>query len=131
MEKTITQDVTLVTDTCCSCGVLHAIPKGMRDKAYRDGGYWYCPNGHHIGWDKGNCKSAVDKLKEDVAYFQNRVDEVSRERDHTKLRLAAQKGETTKLKKRVSNGVCPCCNRHFTNVQRHIKTKHPAFAETE
>jgi hypothetical protein len=26
--------------------------------------------------------------------------------------------------KRVNAGICPCCNRHFTDLERHMKSKH-------
>jgi hypothetical protein len=28
---------------------------------------------------------------------------------------------------RIGNGVCPCCNRSFTNLRRHMTTKHPEY----
>lgn len=31
------------------------------------------------------------------------------------------------MKNRVANGVCPCCNRHFENLERHMKGQHPDF----
>ncbi len=37
----------------------------------------------------------------------------------------------TKVKKRAANGVCPCCNRTFSDLARHMKAKHPDFAEGE
>jgi hypothetical protein len=27
--------------------------------------------------------------------------------------------------------VCPCCNRTFSNLQRHMAHKHPQFAKVE
>ena len=44
--------------------------------------------------------------------------------------LSAQKGVTTRLKNRVQKGVCPCCNRYFAQLQRHMTTQHPNFAAT-
>lgn len=29
------------------------------------------------------------------------------------------------IKKRVQGGACPCCNRHFVQLERHMATKHP------
>lgn len=37
------------------------------------------------------------------------------------------KAQTT----RVKNGVCPCCNRSFQNLKRHMNTKHPNWSENE
>jgi uncharacterized protein (UPF0212 family) len=38
----------------------------------------------------------------------------------------------TQLKKvhvRVGHGVCPCCNRSFAQLRRHMAAKHPEYAE--
>ena len=43
--------------------------------------------------------------------------------DETNRRMKAEK-----QLKRVHNGVCPCCNRSFQNLQKHMKTKHPEIA---
>ncbi len=41
-------------------------------------------------------------------------------------RAAMEKAErkTKRLMRRVSAGVCPCCNRTFSDLARHMKTKH-------
>jgi hypothetical protein len=41
---------------------------------------------------------------------------------------AAEHAKTARKLSRVSAGVCPCCNRTFQNVARHMKTKHPDIA---
>jgi chemotaxis response regulator CheB len=40
---------------------------------------------------------------------------------------SATRAQLTKTKKRVANGVCPCCNRTFKQLARHMKAKHPEF----
>lgn len=42
-------------------------------------------------------------------------------------RVAAYKGQVTKVKRRVSKGVCPCCNRTFENLARNMESQHPAY----
>lgn len=42
---------------------------------------------------------------------------------------AATKGQLTKTRKRVAGGVCPCCNRSFVNLGRHMAGQHPDYAE--
>jgi hypothetical protein len=32
------------------------------------------------------------------------------------------------MKKRAVAGVCPCCNRHFRELERHMASKHPKYA---
>lgn len=51
--------------------------------------------------------------------------------DRKRKQLEVRKGLLTRMKNRVGNGVCPCCNRHFKNLQGHMKTKHPEFKDSE
>lgn len=37
------------------------------------------------------------------------------------------KGVATRLKNRAAHGVCPCCNRTFQQLARHMSAKHPDF----
>lgn len=110
---------------CGSCGVWHAFPETRYDNARRQGGFWYCPNGHCWGWENGEDQEEMnqlrrerDRLKQNEARLE---DAIAAERRQT----AAAKAETTRLRKRVQNGVCPCCNRSFVDLGRHMKTKHP------
>lgn len=41
--------------------------------------------------------------------------------------LTAHKGHTTRLKNRIAAGVCPCCQRTFVNLARHMKGQHPNY----
>tara|TARA_Y100000310_G_scaffold338946_1_gene430083 strand:- start:1163 stop:1354 length:192 start_codon:yes stop_codon:yes gene_type:complete len=51
------------------------------------------------------------------------------ERDAAEKTASTYKGQVTKLKNRAKAGVCPCCNRTFQNLSRHMETKHPDFGE--
>lgn len=102
---------------CKTCGVVHYIPTAMYLGLQENGGYYHCPNGHQWGWNKAK---------------EQELDRVHRERDRAvqeQARLAddavAKEKEIARLKKRSAAGVCPCCTRTFTNMSRHIKTKHP------
>ncbi len=50
------------------------------------------------------------------------------------LRLVAEKAlkseitKRRKIEKRVANGVCSCCNRQFSDLHAHMKTKHKDYA---
>jgi hypothetical protein len=48
-------------------------------------------------------------------------------REDTERRLSAQKGATTRAKKRHAAAVCPCCNRSFVQLRRHMENKHPGY----
>lgn len=89
----------------------------MSDRMYarlkRDGGSFYCPNGHGQHFTTNE----VDRLRGplDVA-------------NRTNTQLAADYAVLQKqhrgLQKRINAGVCPCCNRTFQNLARHMATKH-------
>lgn len=117
--------------TCGGCGVTWGLARSFVEQRRADGKTWYCPNGHHWHFTLG--KSTAEKLREEreeTARLRARLDQ---ERAHAR----ALKGVVTKTKKRlvateqrVANGVCPCCNRSFKQLQRHMKAKHPDYIET-
>jgi hypothetical protein len=114
---------------CGTCGVHHAIPAAMYDTLQKDGGYWHCPNGHQRGFRTGTEKAEQEKirrerdqLKQDTARLHERIQEEKSRAEKAEKKLAAST-------KRAMAGVCPCCNRTFSNVQRHMQTKHPNVRE--
>lgn len=114
-----------LTITTCWCGMVHAVPRELyeyQQRAHRDGHREvpdiYCPLGHaHI--PSGESKAA--QLKRELA---ERDAQLTAVRDQ----LAAAEREQTRVAKRVANGVCPCCNRSFVQLARHMKCKHPDYA---
>ncbi len=47
---------------------------------------------------------------------------------HQRRKAAAARGQLTKTKKRIAKGICPCCNRSFVNLERHMTGQHPDYA---
>lgn len=131
----------LEIEHCPSCFIEYAVPKALLAKKLSDGGDWWCPNGHRISYTE----SAADKLRKErdklkrekeaaeaAAARENRWRcEAVEEAAAAQRQLRAQKGVTTRLKKRIAHGVCPCCNRQFQDLTRHMASKHPAFLEEE
>jgi hypothetical protein len=107
---------TLVTTTCW-CGIHLAIPSNLHRIAHEDGRSVYCPLGHTFGWSE-TFQTKYERERKRVQATKDLL--AAEERSH-----AATRGQMTKLKKRVHAGVCPCCQRSFQNVARHMKTKHP------
>jgi hypothetical protein len=110
--------------TCCSCGVEFASP--LLAKRREDGKLFYCPNGHQQHFTD----TTELRLQRELENTKRDLDWQRSQRETAEKRLIAQRGQTTKAKnklKRVSNGVCPCCNRTFQNLMRHMDTKHPEF----
>jgi peptidoglycan hydrolase CwlO-like protein len=115
----------LITETCCNCGVLFAMPKEMKDRFKREGGDFYCPNGHGQHYTE----PTVLKLKHQLDQKDATIERLVNNLDGTQRRLSAAKGQITKIKNRVHNGVCPECHRHFTNLEEHMKHEHGTIEE--
>lgn len=70
-------------------------------------------------------------LKQQAAMHEDEIREEQERRKAAERAAAAQKGQVTRLKNRAKAGVCPCCNRSFQNLQRHMENKHPDFGKAE
>ena len=123
-----TQDMVCVE--CYKCHVLFAMTEEHNDLCLSRGYNFFCPNGH----DQRYTESKEQKLQKELD-IQKQVAERERkwresaeaDTKHERRSKNAYRGQLTKIKKRVKNGVCPCCTRHFTNLERHMATKHPEF----
>lgn len=92
----------------------------------------FCGYGHSGVFRDG--PTEADKLRQERDRLAQRIaerdDEVKRQRERAEAaerRSAAARGQVTKIKNRVGNGVCPCCNRTFDNLARHMHSQHPTF----
>lgn len=131
---TKTVDVELATVNCC-CGGVYAITERVRAYHQEKGTCWTCPYCQCSWGFAGNGR--VQQLEKELARAHQRIDQVKadadwqkKQRQATERQLSAQRGVTTRIKNRVKNGVCPCCNRHFENLERHMKGQHPEYAAT-
>ncbi len=129
--ETLTYSGTLVT-TVCWCGTRHAIPQElyeMVERQHRDGRNQtdiYCPLGH--AWTFAG-EGEATRLQRQLAEERRRASATRELLDHEQRSHAATRGHLTRTKKRVAHGVCPCCNRSFANVERHMKSKHPNYVK--
>lgn len=109
---------------CIVCGVPIAMPSQMYDERLRDHRYFYCPNGHRQYFSG---KSEEQRLRERLAWSESARERLRMERDAEARSRAAVKGHLTRIKKRIAAGVCPCCNRTFSDVARHMAGQHPDY----
>lgn len=131
----ISVDVVLTEMNCGECGGTYAINERYRQQKYDKGGGWHCPYCQCTwGYFDNNEVSrlekqlASEKRKKETAIRQKLL--ANEETQRTKNHLRAEKAAKTRLKNRIAKGVCPCCTRHFTNLERHMETKHPDYAAT-
>lgn len=134
-------DATLVVVECATCHVTYAIPESFNKSALKwrgdrkDGRGWKicCPFGHQW-WYVG--ETETEKLKRQRDYQADRAARLAAERDQAEADAHAQKSvktrfknERDRIKARIAAGVCPCCNRSFKDVKRHMASQHPDYAE--
>ncbi len=111
--------------TCWVCGIDFAMPEVIERKRQEDGKGFYCPNGDLISYGP----SLLEQEKKRRQAAEARATHESDQRKAAERSAAAARGQVTKLKNRAAAGICPCCKRHFVNLERHMGTKHPDFSE--
>lgn len=146
MATTTTRTTVIHTETlevydCANCGITFGVPQEWDTERRADGRGFYCPNGHVLSYHDSTAKR-LEKTLAEKATLEKRVQntekwareaqaaaesELAKRLDADFLARAAN-GKLSRLEKRIANGVCPCCGRHFTNLERHVATKHPDFA---
>ncbi len=113
--------ITMVSEQCCNCGIIFSMPEAFRNQCKDDNTkYFYCPNGHSQHF----AQSTADKL-------QKQLDREKAEHARELERALEQKREVERQLKRIHKGTCPCCNRSFENLAKHMKTKHPEIIKAK
>ena len=110
--------------TCITCGCVWWMPMLMLSQRRKDKQNFYCPSGHSQAF----IESESDRLRKQVAALEaQKAAAEARERMATNRADGIEK-KLRRTEKRLKGGACPCCNRTFTNLGRHMHTKHPDFA---
>ena len=130
MSQLLTQ---LVSVECYRCGVTFGLTANYSKNRRDDHQSFYCPNGHSQAYlgksDAEKERERAELLERQLATKNRQIANLDEDVRSARASLRATKGQLTKSKKRAANGVCPCCNRSFANVQRHVKGQHPEFVE--
>lgn len=137
--KRFAADTTLIVVQCYSRGCTYAIPESFDRSArrYHGGeasGWWICcPFGHTWGYTgetkEESLQRHLDNARDEAARTRARLDQTEASLRGTRTRAARTTKELKRTKDRVKNGVCPCCNRTFAQLQRHMKRQHPDYVD--
>jgi len=112
---------------CNDCGGVTGIPHALSEAWMRTSGKLiHCAHCGHK-WHCG--KTEVDKAKERAEFWEKRARDEESRRAQAERQRAAARGQVTKIRKRIGRGACPCCNRFFANVSRHMAAKHPDYSQ--
>lgn len=130
-----TETFTVIHCDTEGCGVAFALADSFIRARREDHATWYCPNGHPRHYPQKNeteeLRQRLQREREALARERARADQARAEAEHQAARVRGYKGALAKSKKRQAKGVCPVpgCRRHFVNVERHVASQHPDFAE--
>lgn len=119
---------------CSECGIAYYFPEKWCRKAQEKGKGWKCPNGHGQWYgesENDELRRERDRLKQRLAQKDDTIQHQQEQRKAAERSAAVYKGHATRLRKRAKAGVCPCCNRQFVNLHRHMTDKHPDFGPEE
>lgn len=113
---------------CATCNIVFGIGADFEGRRREDHEHFYCPNGHQNFYngpteaekERDRYKRMYDSAEWRAKSWRDQAEAAERSR-------RGQKAANTRLKKRIAAGVCPCCHRTFSNVERHMSNQHPDF----
>lgn len=125
---TFSENTWFHTVTCCNCGLQFAMADGFYKKRLEKQDSFYCPAGHGQHFTG---TTEAEKLRRQLDAQTARVERAEQrasEADAERRRIARAH---RKMRSRVANGVCPCCNRSFENLRRHMQSEHADFGQPQ
>lgn len=118
----------MATENCCTCGMMFAVTLDFQRRRKDDHRSFYCPAGHQQHYqgatEAQRLKRELERKDAELTAARNRANRASAERD------SVAKAHR-KMRTRVANGVCPCCNRSFENLRNHMHSQHPEYGEQQ
>ena len=120
----------LHVEVCCACKATFAISYSnyLTFRQSAEAVNFYCPHGHQQHYTRG--ESAEQRLIRERNQAQQQLARAEDERSHAEARALKAERAIKSHKKRSAAGVCPCCNRTFTAMGKHMRTKHPDYVKT-
>jgi len=122
------ENVWFEIEHCCNCGMAFAMAAEFQRARRQDQKLFYCPSGHgqhYVG------KTEEQKLREQLQAATNAREDARMAADLAREERDLAKKAHNRMRQRVMNGVCPCCNRAFENLRRHMHDQHPDFGQPQ
>lgn len=130
-------------DRCLTCNEGIWLTPGQEAVLRKTEQSFFCLWGHSQHFVRGpseadKLRRKRDRLKQETARLEeekrvawNTANEQAERASAAERRASAARGQVTRLKNRAAAGLCPCCNRSFVNLQRHMASKHAGFTAEE
>lgn len=119
-------NVPMEQQECCSCHMIWWMPKSFNQQCLeqKPTKSFYCPAGHQQHYKGESDLDKERRLRQRAEQQQARLIEEAAEADRERKKA---KRALMRHKKRSAAGLCPCCNRTFSNMTRHMKSEHPDY----
>ena len=130
--KFVTVELTEIN--CGCCGGTYAINERYHEKQEQVGGSWNCPY-CKVSWGFANnnenarLRKQLKQAQKSKEWAQQDARHEREQKEEWKRKEQGQRSAKTRIKNRVAKGVCPCCNRTFMNLQKHMAGQHPDYAD--
>lgn len=130
--STQTYTGTLYVTSCGECGTVFGMESGLQEKLVETGRAFYCPNGHCRAYRDSDVvreRKAREAAEKQAQWAREDAARQRKLRETAERSARAHAAHFRRIKNRVAHGVCPCCNRTFSNVARHMSAKHPEWKQ--
>jgi hypothetical protein len=127
--RTVTYSGVIEVHHCSACGVPFGLDRAYADQRRQDRASFRCPNGHGQWFPGSTAEEREKRLQELLNRERSRATAIDDQRQAAERSARAYKGQATKIRRRVAKGVCPCCNRSFADLRRHMEGQHPDYAQ--
>lgn len=124
LELTTTYETVTCGEKNGGCSVQFAMTTAFYREMVASRRTWYCPNGHPRVFTSESPEAKLRRAEAREVALKDQLEAAAREAENTRLALLRDR-------QRFANGVCPCCNRSFDNVRRHMASKHPDYDPTK
>ncbi len=119
--STFAAGIEFYVEHCCNCRMPFAMTMDLQRARRDDHKSFYCPQGHGQHYTG---PSEAEKLRGEV----ERQKQMREAEEARRRKIEAERDDVARahnrMRVRVMNGVCPCCNRTFQNLMAHMKTEH-------
>jgi DNA repair exonuclease SbcCD ATPase subunit len=109
--------------------MMFGVPSDFDRRRREDHKSFFCPSGHSQSYtgptEAQKLKNELEEARRVINYKQERINGLHESLTEQKAKTRAEKAAKTRLKNRVTHGVCPCCNRTVKQLAQHMLTEHP------
>ena len=127
--RSVLVEIKLTVMTCPVCGIVYGLNESFRSElsehhgGHNNKGGWYCPMGHTLYYPD---QTPEEQLRAKALRLESQLEFERNRRYNAEATAKRERTRRKNVETRVKHGVCPDCNRHFVNVERHMKMKHGA-----